>query len=410
MSAAELIAELTESFQSEPYPGELNIVYTNSDYDLEVKQIRETFKVHTWQELPDELMLYEQFGISFLSKKGLRYYLPAFLQFAVRDYAGSDSIPPNLVFKLTLPAEADVVLSAFNASQYQFGTDTSAVSQIEYYQARLRDANENVHRFIDHYSQFSAAQSRAILHFLEYMRDEYGGDFCDGEPETAIERYWFQFAQTQTSSENPAHHLAATHQIIPVTDHSELIKEITSAFENEPYPGDLDIVYDNTGFHLECIEIRDAFKGHAWRAVPDDILSTERTGLSFMSKQGFQYYLPAFMCSLLRDSSIVGDGISMVVLMLKLPTEIDSAVVAEKIQRFEQAGKLPDVDLNEVLQNQLLHTNSAVNAFIARASLFTKAQGQAIHHFLIYARDKFNDDFLSTEADLAIQRYWFQFA
>lgn len=191
---------------------------------------------------------------------------------------------------------------------------------------------------------------------------------------------------------------------------NELIAEITTAFEDEPYPGDSNIVYDNSGFHLECIEIRDAFKGHPWQTVPDDVLSTERTGLSFMSKEGFQYYLPAFMCSLLRDSSVVDDGIGMVVRMLKLPTEIDIAVVAEKIQRFEVASKLPDVDLNEVLQNQLIHTNSGVNTFIARASQFTKAQGRAIHHFLICVRDEFNDDFLSAEAHLAIQRYWFQFA
>lgn len=192
--------------------------------------------------------------------------------------------------------------------------------------------------------------------------------------------------------------------------HSELLAQINAAFKDEPYPGDSNIVYDNTGFHLECIEIRDAFKGHLWQTVPDDVLSTERTGLSFMSKEGFRYYLPAFMCSLLRDISIIDDGISMVVLMLKLPTEIDIAVVAENIQRFEVADKLPDVDLNEVLQNQLIHTNSRVNSFIARANQFTKAQGQTIHHFLICVRDEFNDDFLTAEAHLAIQRYWFQFS
>ena len=191
---------------------------------------------------------------------------------------------------------------------------------------------------------------------------------------------------------------------------SELIAEITAAFKDEAYPGDSNIVYDNTGFHLECIEIRDAFKGHWWQEVPDEVLSTEQTGLSFMSKEGFKYYLPAFMCSLLRDSSIVDDGIGMVVRLLKLPTEIDIAVVADKIQRFEVAGQLPDVDLNEVLQNQLQQTNSGVNTFIARASQFTPVQGRAIYHFLIHTCDEFGDEFLSAEADLAIQRYWFQFA
>ena len=191
---------------------------------------------------------------------------------------------------------------------------------------------------------------------------------------------------------------------------AELIVEITTAFKNESYPSDLGIVYDNTGFHLECIEVREAFKGHTWQDVPNSVLSAEQTGLSFMSKEGFKYYLPAFMCSLLRDSSVVDDGIGMIVLLLKLPTEIDIAIVAEQIQRYQVASKLPDVDLNEVLQNQLTQTNTSINTFIARASQFTQAQGKAICHFLIYVRDKFGDEFLSNEADLAIQRYWFQFA
>lgn len=193
-------------------------------------------------------------------------------------------------------------------------------------------------------------------------------------------------------------------------NHSELIREIISAFQDEPYPGDLNIVYDNSGFHLECIEIREAFKGHLWQEVPDDVLSAERTGLSFMSKEGFKYYLPTFMCSLLRDSSVIEEGISMVVQLLRLPTEIDIALMAEKIQRYDVASKLPDVDLNEVLQNQLTYSNKSVNTFIARAIQFARAQGQAIYHFLLYVRDEVGDDSLSMEAELAIQRYWFQFA
>jgi hypothetical protein len=78
MSADDLLAELTVCFEHEPYPGDDNLVINNiPDYDLESLQIRDTFKMHTWQTLPDELMLYEQGGYHFLSKQGLKYYLPA---------------------------------------------------------------------------------------------------------------------------------------------------------------------------------------------------------------------------------------------------------------------------------------------------------------------------------------------
>lgn len=196
----------------------------------------------------------------------------------------------------------------------------------------------------------------------------------------------------------------------PAFSQSALIAEITTAFQNELYPGDTHIVHDNVGFHLEYIEIRDAFKGHSWQEVTNDVLSAKRTGLSFMSKEGFKYYLPAFMCSLLRDTSVVDDGIITVVQLLKLPTEIDVTVVAEIIQGYDVASKMPDVDLNEVLHNQLTHTNKSVNTFIARAIQFTPAQGRAIYRFLVYARDAYGDEMLSVEAGLAIVRYWFQFA
>lgn len=191
---------------------------------------------------------------------------------------------------------------------------------------------------------------------------------------------------------------------------SELIAEITAAFKDEPYPGDANIVCDNPDVHLACIDVWNAFKGHRWQEVPDDVLSTERAGLSCMSKEGFQYYLPAFLCSLLKNSSVVTEGLGMVVLLLNLPAELDPAVLAERIQRFEADGKPPGVGLHEVLQQQLVHTNTEINAFIARASQFTPAQGQAVQHFLAYSRDGCGDEFLSTQADLAIHRYWFQFA
>jgi hypothetical protein len=41
----------------------------------------------------------------------------------------------------------------------------------------------------------------------------------------------------------------------------KILDALKSAFESEPYPGDLEIVYDNTGEHVECNQICDAFRG-----------------------------------------------------------------------------------------------------------------------------------------------------
>ena len=189
-----------------------------------------------------------------------------------------------------------------------------------------------------------------------------------------------------------------------------LIAEITAAFQSEPPPGDATGVGDNSDAQPEGREVRDTFRGHRWQAVPDEVLEKAQASLPLMSNVGFKYYLPAFMCSLLRDSRIVAEGIHRLLSLLKLPTEVDSAAVAEKIQRYELAGQLPDDELEEFLQSQLTHTNKAINTFIARVAQLTPAQGRAIYHFLTYARDESAVPLWRSEADLAIQRYWFRFA
>ena len=195
MSADEVIAELNESFLSEPYPGDSNIVTNNApDYDLESLQIRDAFKIHPWHTLPDELMRHEQGGYIFLSKKGLKYYLPAYLRFAVRAYVESDSIPDGLIFTLTLPTEVDEAIAAFDTKRFGLVERMPKIDWNEYHQGRLQEVNKKIHRFIDRHSQFNRAQSRAIFHFLRYMRDEHGQDYWNKEPDIAIERYWFQFA------------------------------------------------------------------------------------------------------------------------------------------------------------------------------------------------------------------------
>jgi hypothetical protein len=197
MTATDLLVEITHAFQHELHPGKLNIVNNNSGYDLEVIQIRDSFNEHTWQTLPDELLQYEQGGYIFLSKQGLLYYLPAYLHFCIREYAAADSIPAGLVFVMTLPTEADILLSALHERAFQalaYPNTPAPTGEYIRLQHDLRALNQNVHRFINRWSGFSAAQGRAILHFLEHLRDEHGQDFLDNEPAMAIERYWFQFA------------------------------------------------------------------------------------------------------------------------------------------------------------------------------------------------------------------------
>jgi hypothetical protein len=193
MTANDLLAEITACFQQEPFPGEENIV-TNNDpgYDVESLQIRDTFKRYTWQALPDELMRYESGGYHFLSKRGLHYYLPAYLGFVVRAYSEADSIPDGLIFSLTLPTAQDDLAMERDLAQLaeQFPTSDWPAYQLTH----RTELTERVAYFLDRYEQFSGTQGRAIYHFLVFMRDQYGQDYFNDEPNVAIQRYWYQFA------------------------------------------------------------------------------------------------------------------------------------------------------------------------------------------------------------------------
>jgi hypothetical protein len=193
MSADDVLAELTACFQHEPFPGEEHIV-TNNDpgYDVESLQIRDAFKLYTWQTLPDKLMLYEQGGFHFLSKRGLKYYLPAYLGFAVRAYAAADSIPDGLVFSLTLPTAQDDL--ALERSLAQLAEQLPAGDWPAHQLAHRSALPERVTYFLDRYGEFSGAQGRAIYHFLVFMREQHGQDYFNDEPNVAIQRYWYQFA------------------------------------------------------------------------------------------------------------------------------------------------------------------------------------------------------------------------
>lgn len=50
------------------------------------------------------------------------------------------------------------------------------------------------------------------------------------------------------------------------------VKRITDSFQSLEYPGDLNLVYDTTGNHLECAEIQQAFCGNHWRDVTHEVL------------------------------------------------------------------------------------------------------------------------------------------
>jgi hypothetical protein len=187
----------------------------------------------------------------------------------------------------------------------------------------------------------------------------------------------------------------------------DLIEQIEEAFKNEKYPGDLNIVFDNTGYDLECVEIRDAFVGKSWNKLHDNFLFEQRGSSDFFSKKGFKYYLPAYMIVAIKKFHDMDTLTDTIISHLILPTEVDDVLMAAGIKQYQLDRRFPDIDFNEVLQNSLRTKNESVHRFIEYMNEFNKEQSKVIKSFLEYMI-KYTDD-LIYDPKIAIERYWFQF-
>jgi hypothetical protein len=190
-------------------------------------------------------------------------------------------------------------------------------------------------------------------------------------------------------------------------DNKELIKQIEEAFKDEKYPGDTHIVYDNTGYHLECIEIRDAFAGRSWHGLHENFLFEQRESIIFFSKEGFKYYLPSYMTVAINKFREMDTLPDTVIHKLTLPAEADDILMATEIKQYQLDKRFPSVDFNDILQNSLKMKNKSIHDFIEYMNVFGKEQSIVVKSFLEYMI-RYSDD-LIYDPRMAIERYWFQF-
>lgn len=89
---------------------------------------------------------------------------------------------------------------------------------------------------------------------------------------------------------------------------SDLEEEIESAFLGPEGHVPERVVYDDSGSHLECNEVRAKFRGKDWRALSARFLCRNASAPHFFDPEARLYFLPAFMLYLIRnpdDSSMI---------------------------------------------------------------------------------------------------------
>jgi hypothetical protein len=152
----------------------------------------------------------------------------------------------------------------------------------------------------------------------------------------------------------------------------QLAKIIRKAFASSQYPGDNRLVYDNSGSHLECNQVADAFKGKHWADLPVDFLRRHADSMFFFTPEAYRFYLPAYLLAAVlsyRDADVIPNNL--------VHTFIPPASEGPERERFE----------------------SRTHGFDAQQRLATKM-------FLEFLSSEHSQDFPRGDPQIALDKYW----
>jgi len=89
--------------------------------------------------------------------------------------------------------------------------------------------------------------------------------------------------------------------IMTTASKDEIKRKIMETFAGVEYPGDDNIVYDNSGYDLECNEVKAIFRGKKWQDLGLLTLRRNRESVFFFTPESYHFYLPSFLISILDD-------------------------------------------------------------------------------------------------------------
>jgi hypothetical protein len=185
---------IEDSFQGVQLEGGISLheAVVLDDYGTQEERRRARLQdeLDDWRRIPDETIGRYSASLAFLDAKGMRFYLPAFMRFAIRHYQRSNS--PSIDYLLnklnwSLGSWAESVDVVFEkATEEQRALLGMASSPAE-----LRAKFESLHSYqAERLSLLTEAQRDAVRGFLEFMAFEAVGHVDSRFARQALERVW----------------------------------------------------------------------------------------------------------------------------------------------------------------------------------------------------------------------------
>jgi hypothetical protein len=285
-SAEEIIAERRDSAEADGFAAEL------AD--------------RRWEDLSDEFIANRWSAFCYLGAEGYRYYLPALLLAALRnrDFAWT------VVWQLQ--PDAWYVL--------WHGGDPLFDEQIPL---------------------FSPDQHAAVATFLEWAGT--GSQHQDFIVNRALLWGWNRVkSRALALARDHARRMSSwTWPRHSDSQVEELVCTIRQAFADRPYPGDDQLCGSQQGTEPAWIALE--LRGVPWDRAHPDLLAHNYTATSFLSKEGFRYYLPAFMVADLHGAESNADPVHALT-----DTASDIGISADSL---EQLGDALGAEVAEVLRS-----------------------------------------------------------
>jgi hypothetical protein len=260
--------EIIDAFREVPVPVARRLIKPHTGDPQGAGELRRALAGKPWDSLSAGFLNEYWAAFCYLSAEAYRYYVPALLVASLDRLSAQDKIVHSTVYGLVPSTRA----------LYYEGNDAD---------------------FDYHISLFTDRQYAAVCAFLGLFLDEFP-ERPDGYPfrflaARSLRWGWNKIdtpaQQKRRQLDEELHHFVyPTHADASV---AALIDTIAAAFADTPYPGDNNLCDSAMGD--EPAEYAMEFRGLDWRTMHPKFLSYNHASLSFLTGEGFRYFLPAYL-------------------------------------------------------------------------------------------------------------------
>ena len=153
-----LLNEIENSFRNNKYPGDENLLHEDCLGDD--NDIVDFYGQSDWKKVPNKILEVNDASLCFFSPSAYQFYLPAYMQWALRNYRKKSF----------------------------FGIDTTIYSL----NPLMNDETDTRNFTESKYSKLTQDQKQVVVKFLEFMRDHGEGRVDSEQADNALQDYWYK--------------------------------------------------------------------------------------------------------------------------------------------------------------------------------------------------------------------------